>query len=160
NTPWTFFMGGATGLLLGFVVHSYLRPHASMWHDISMAILRCTIWFAAFALLERLPWSDANCLRAAVGGLISALLCWLFAGGVSFPSVAQAFWVMAALALTALPANQHDFKELPLLSRIILIPVGSAATLAFAISVFYPQLASSLLLRSPLQAAREYADKV
>src|SRR5262249_24357413 len=104
------------------------------------------------ALLERVAWRGATRALALAAGVAAMLLNLTVSGGISFPSVPLNLWVMAALALNALPIQ--PVPRTPRLSITSMLPPPLLASRAFV------DLSTVLLPNTEcyadLAAAREY----
>jgi O-antigen ligase len=100
-TRWEFYFAGMAGLILGFVSSTSLQSTDEMIVNGAVAGVRSMIWFAAFALFEIVPWTAPMRCLVLTAGAAALLLNWCVSGGLSFPSVAQPFWIVIALALNA-----------------------------------------------------------
>jgi hypothetical protein len=106
--------------------------------------VRASVWFGAFALYAAVPWSGRSLALALTAGLAALLLNLLISGGISFPSVAQPMWVVAALALAAAADRKPGVEgERAAAGRSALrslgpLPVFLAASIAFFLLAFSP----------------------
>jgi hypothetical protein len=100
---WEFYLGGLAGLTLGFVAQVYDLPAAAGSTPIralgTVATARTLVWFAAFGVLEYRQWGGRSRRAALLTGLAGVLAFSLVSDGLAWPAAAQAFWVLAALAL-------------------------------------------------------------
>src|SRR5260370_36909683 len=99
---WEFYVGGMVGLVLGFVLRALDQSPDEILLEGTFSACRSIIWFAAFALFYSIPWPGASRPLALSAGMVALLLNLLVSGGIAMPSVAQHFWVMAALALNSI----------------------------------------------------------
>ena len=109
-TRWEFYLGGMAGLILGFYLANLGPASAPPSTDELLvagrvAGARSIVWFASFALFETVAWASSMRGLVATAGLAALLLNLAVSGGISFPSVAQPLWVMAALAWNSRPAR-------------------------------------------------------
>jgi tetratricopeptide (TPR) repeat protein len=136
--PWDFYVGGMIGLLLGFVLRAwYLEPDEIVGEALT-AGLRSVVWFAAFALLDRAPWTDRDRVVALTAGVAALLLNLCVSGGISSPSVAGPLWVAVALALNSLSSKPSTWFGSQRWSLNLPLPVMAATALIYLAYVFYP----------------------
>jgi tetratricopeptide (TPR) repeat protein len=156
---WEFYLGGMFGLLLGFVLRVNTATPGSILNETYSAAVRSVTWFATFALLERLLWTNRSRVLALTTGIV-ALLCNLcVSGGIGFPSVAGLLWVAVALAL-----NAAALRPTPWLSRagaalILPLPIFLGLFLGYGVYILYPVLASDGLVREAVQAVAYYQNE-
>jgi hypothetical protein len=112
--------------------------------------LRSVVWFAAFALFERVPWTDRGRAAALTAGVVALLLNLCVSGGIGFPSVTGPLLVCFALALAALrPApvawvgRQRWLLSFP-------VPALAGLTLVYLVFVFFPVTGSTSSARRAL----------
>jgi tetratricopeptide (TPR) repeat protein len=149
---WEFYLGGMFGLLLGFVLRVNTATQSSILAETYSAAVRSVVWFAAFALLERLIWTDRGRALALTTGIAALLLNLCVSGGIGFPSVAGPLWVAVALAL-----NAAALRPVPWLSRagaamILPLPIFIGLFIGYGIYILYPVLSSDELVREAVQA--------
>jgi tetratricopeptide (TPR) repeat protein len=119
---------------------------------------RSVIWFATFALFERVPWSGRVRGLALSAGVAACLANLCVSGGISFPSVAQPLWLVAGLALASrglagLGASRASAMR-P--GMIIPLPLAVGFLLGYWIYVLAPIRASESLAIAAHEAARAY----
>ncbi|OAI51378.1 hypothetical protein AYO44_00790 [Planctomycetaceae bacterium SCGC AG-212-F19] len=100
---WECYVGGVIGLTGGFVLQIGGQSPAELIHLAGISAGRSLLWLGAFALFEAIPWTAGARVTALTSGVTAALLCLLVTGGFFYPSLAQPLWIMAALALNAVP---------------------------------------------------------
>jgi hypothetical protein len=135
---WEFYVGGMVGLTLGFVLRTASLSGREL---IDEAIISCgyaIVWFGAFAALDAVPWTGPSRCFACVAGVLALLLNLCVSGGISFPSVAQPLWVMAALALASLPATEASRASRSAVANVVPLPLLAAAFLTYLISAYIP----------------------
>jgi O-antigen ligase len=148
DPPWDFYLGGMAGLLLGFVLKASAAPspdYIIVWG--AEAAGRSVVWFAAFALFWSTPWSGPSVLVALAAGLLACLLNLGVSGGIMFPSVAQPFWVVAALALALATAAAPGWRLRPGLPLFLPLPALGAAALAYFLLLLLPATGCDYHLR-------------
>jgi hypothetical protein len=146
--PWDFYVGGMAGLLLGFVLRASAAPspdYITVWA--AEAAGRSVVWFAAFALFWSIPWSGPSVLVALAAGLAACLLNLGVSGGIAFPSVAQPFWVVAALALALATAAAPGWRLRPGLPLFLPLPALAAGALTYFLLLFLPATGCDYHLR-------------
>src|SRR5579871_4239082 len=152
DVRWEFYLGGMFGLLLGFVLRVNTATPGNIMAETYSAAVRSVVWFAAFALLERLAWTNRGRLLALTTGIAALLLNLCVSGGIGFPSLAGPFWVAIALAL-----NSAGLRPVPWLSRagaalILPLPIFLGLFLGYGVYILYPVLESDRLMREAVQA--------
>jgi tetratricopeptide (TPR) repeat protein len=153
---WEFYLGGMFGLVLGFVLRVNTATPSTILTETYAAAVRSVVWFAAFALLERVVWTERGCVLALMTGIVALLLNLCVSGGIGFPSVAGLLWVAIALAL-----NAAALRPVPWLSRagaamILPLPIFLGLFLGYGVYILYPVLASDDLVRKAVQAVAYY----
>ncbi len=103
--PWEFYLGGMAGLVMGFLARATGLSPDEMVMEATLAGGRSLLWFLSFAVLNSLSWSGPSRALALAAGIAALLFNSSVSGGISFPSLAQPLWVLAALALNALPGG-------------------------------------------------------
>jgi O-antigen ligase len=145
-TRWEFYLGGMAGLILGFILSSFNQSRDQVLVNGFVAGGRAVVWFIMFALLETVPWNRPARALALTGGVAALLLNLAVSGGISFPSVAQPLWIMAALACNSLPSlspeggrssNRAPFSR-HWLGRVLPLPVAGAVCLLYFVVVVLP----------------------
>jgi O-antigen ligase len=156
---WEFYLGGMAGLTLGFILRVSGFPQDNLSDRILLEGLvsgvGSLLWFAAFALMDNLPWEGTSQVLAMVAGVAAAVLNLCVSGGISFPSVAQPLWTVAALALAARATPwpcRHWFG--------IVFPLPLLAVLGFIYfsAVYYPVATCGSAL-ADARSAEEYWQK-
>jgi hypothetical protein len=147
---WELYAGGMLGLLLGFVLRVQESVPEAIISEAVNAGLRSLVWFAAFALFERVPWTERGRAGALTAGVAALLLNLCVSGGIGFPSVAGPLLVCMALALAIVrpaPAawlsRQRWFVTFPL-------PVLVGVALVYFVFVFFPVTSSASATRRAL----------
>jgi O-antigen ligase len=153
GTPWEFYLGGMGGLLLGFVLRASDLPADAIRHEALAAGGRSILWFAAFALFERLPWTRSSLMVVLAAGIAALWLNLCLSGGVAFPAVAGMLWVVMGLALAGdapaeVPVRRGSVRWAALL-------VVAAVCLFFFLNAFYPVTRSAGFARRALAAAAD-----
>src|SRR5262249_28383877 len=73
TSRWEFYAGGMVGLVLGFMLKAIDQSGDEILVEGAYAACRSLVWFAAFALFDRIPWSGISLPIALTAG-VSALL--------------------------------------------------------------------------------------
>jgi O-antigen ligase len=156
--PWEYYLGGMAGLILGFVYWAWQQtsPDVILLQGLYIAAPRSVLWFPAFALFFHLPWSGPWKTLALTGGVIALLLNLTVSGGISFPSVAQPLWVLAALALNTLPEQPIDVPSWDRIVRLAPIPIAGGLCLAYLLLVQQPVSDAAAALRELQLPRKEY----
>jgi hypothetical protein len=145
---WAFYLGGMAGLLLGFLLRaSDLSGDAILVEGVN-AGGRSLVWFAAFALLDGIPWGGPARVVALLAGLLALLVNLLVSGGISLPSVALPLWVVAALALNGIQTPPVLWEPRHWLTRWAPVPLAAAVALTFVVLVLQPVTGSATLART------------
>lgn len=134
-----FYLGGMFGLLLGFALWAAGQTGGKeLVYGGWVAGVRALIWFLAFAALGRAPWTARGRALALAAGAAALLLNLLVSGGISFPSVAQPIWAVAALAVNAVspPALRRSRPSWPALT--LPVPLLTVVCLSYWLGVFGP----------------------
>jgi O-antigen ligase len=159
DVRWEFYLGGMFGLLLGFVLRVNTATPGNIMAETYSAAVRSVVWFAAFALLERLAWTDRGRVLALTTGIAALLLNLCVSGGIGFPSLAGPLWVALALAL-----NAAVLRPVPWLSRgaalILPLPIFIGLFLGYGVYLLYPVLESDSLMREAVQAVAYFQSEV
>jgi O-antigen ligase len=148
EVPWDFYLGGMVGLVLAFALKGSTASNSDfvvVWG--AEAVGRSVVWFAAFALFWGIPWSGPSVLLALAAGMTACLLNLCVSGGIGFPSVAQPFWVLAALALTLATAELPGWVLRPGLPLFLPLPILAAAALVYVLLLLLPAIGCDYHLR-------------
>ena len=149
---WEFYLGGMVGLVLGFVLRVNTATPSSILTETYAAAVRSVVWFAAFALLERLAWTDRGRVLALTAGIAALLLNLCVSGGIGFPSVAGPLWIAVALALNAAALRPARWLSRAGAAMILPLPIFLGLFLGYGVYILYPVLDSDQLVRDALQA--------
>jgi tetratricopeptide (TPR) repeat protein len=117
-----------------------------------LAGMRSLVWFASFGLFESISWTGSSRARALTIGVIALLATLLVTGGISYPSVAQPLWIVAALAVNSLGPAIPVPRATGWLPIMAPLPVAGAICLGFYVFIYYPVASCS----GPLREARSY----
>jgi O-antigen ligase len=145
---WEFYFGGMAGLILGFMLWATNRPTEEYIVGGVAAAIRALVWFLTFTALKRISWEGPLCRLGATLGITSSLFNMMVSGGVSFPSVAQPFWTMAALSLppseTGLRTRMDETRR-----RLHLLPAAGLSVLfvVYCLWIFLPVTRANTYLK-------------
>jgi len=156
SVRWEFYLGGMFGLVLGFVLRVNTATPNTIVAETYAAAVRSVVWFAAFALLERLVLSDRDRGLALTTGIVALLLNLCVSGGIGFPSVAGLLWVAIALALNAVALRPVPWLSSGGAAMILPLPIFLGLFLGYGVYILYPILASDSLVREAVQAVAYY----
>jgi hypothetical protein len=133
---WTFYLGGAAGLLFALLLRAFGEPGENIIREAVASGVRSVIWFLAFALFDSIPWTGPSRTLALTAGVLALLVNLTVSGGIGFPALATLLWVVAALALNG---NQPDrvWTARGWLGRVLPLPVLTVVLLLY-LSVFLP----------------------
>ena len=155
-TRWEFYLGGMLGLVLGFVLRAMNQLPDEIVLEGAYSFCRSIVWFAAFAIFYSIPWWGPSRTVALLAGIAALLLNLLVSGGIGMPSVAQPFWIMAALSLNSLaPPTRRAERPMSWLPRMLPVPLLSGLALAYFLLIFCPAVGCGDAL---VQARRYYPD--
>ncbi len=99
-----------------------------------------------------MPWGGRQRALALTLGVMALLANLLVSGGISFPSVAQPMWIMAALALNSLGTPSLVPKQSSWLVTIAPLPIAAVVCLGFYVFIYSPVASCT----SPLREARKW----
>jgi hypothetical protein len=153
---WEFYLGGMVGLVLGFVLRVNTATPGAILSETYAAAVRSVVWFAVFALFERLAWTDRDRVLALTTGIVALLVNLCVSGGIGFPSVAGPMWVAVALALNAAALQPDRWLSRAGAAMILPLPIFLGLFLGYGVYILYPVLDSDSLVRSALQAVAYY----
>ncbi len=159
GTRWEFYIGGVTGLTLAFILQIGLQSRAELVQLTGLASLRSLIWFGAFALLSGIPWTPRLRVTGLAAGVTALLLGLLVTGGFFYPSLAQPLWVVAALAINAVPETAGELRY----GRTgLLLPVPGLAVLwwLYLLLAFLPVVGAARSAREARAAYATWREKV
>lgn len=140
---WEFYVGGMAGLVLGFMLWAADKSSDQFLVGGILAAARSLIWFAAFAALRAVRVGGHTRRVAASAGILALLVNLTVSGGITFPSVAQSLWVMAALAVPAAVAVAPAPGQRPMVSAVAV----AAVALVYALWMFVPVTRAGALLK-------------
>jgi hypothetical protein len=151
------------GLLLGFVLRAADRTGEEVLAQSVAAGLRSVVWFAAFALFDRIDWPARARALALAAGVAAVLLKLSVSGGISLPSLAGPVWTSVALGLNALPGRARSGGRAvtrtgfgrPAVPGLVLA-VLVALTGVYLLDVFLPVGGSAARLRQAERAGRYF----
>src|SRR5262249_36966546 len=117
------------------------------------------IWFGAFALFASIPWTAR--LRAAglTAGVTALLLCLLVTGGFFYPSLAQPLWIVAALAINAVPETPGELR-FGRAGLILPVPGLTVVWWLYVLLAFLPVVGAARSAREARAAYHTWREKV
>jgi hypothetical protein len=161
---WEFYYGAIAGSLLGLVLGTGDLAAESNPSDILrlgvLTACRALIWFAAFALLETVPWNTRQLMRCLCAGVVLTAVFGFFSDGLSLIPLNQLFWVTAALALNlrqpvpVFAADLQPKKGLEL--GYAAIPLALGILVLNIVLVGLPGLKTTSAIRLARQTSREF----
>jgi O-antigen ligase len=160
---WEYYVGGVFGLLLGFVLRAGESQTGDVWAEAAAAGVRSVAWFAAFGLLEHIPWTARGRSLALTAGVAALLLNLTVSGGIAFPSVAGLMWVVMAVALAAARTKEaRTAKARPAepATRFVPLPVFAALALSYLVYAFVPVTSGRSLVQKGEEAGRAILDQI
>lgn len=161
---WEFLLGGAAGLVLGFLWAFSQMPAEARAEEVfnlgTAAVFRAAFWFAAFALLESLrPNRTALCHSLFVGaGIVLAYGLVSDAPG-RFTLLVPAF-VMLTLAAnfrSSQVASQGGPWSRPLRGAVVV--VSAMLAVGFLVTAALPAWATASAIRQARMASRHFPDR-
>jgi hypothetical protein len=132
---WEFYLGGMAGLTLGFILQARSMAAEDVLRLGLVSGVSSLLWFPAFALLDNLLWQGPTQVLALVAGVAALLFNLCVSDGLSYPSVAQSLWTVAALALAdraPLRTSRHW------LGLVAPLPIVAVVGLTYFFITFYP----------------------
>jgi hypothetical protein len=151
---WEFYVGGMAGLLLGFLLWTSGRTGDEIILEGVVWVVVAFFWFGSFALFDGIAWTGPARTAALTAGVAALLLNLTVSGGISFPSVAQPLWIMAALVLATLPEPARTWPGEGWLGRVAPVPLCLTLGLVYFSTCLYPVTAGHNLARRGLERSR------
>jgi hypothetical protein len=155
-----FYLAGMLGLLLGLLLRGVepLDPNAPFWERwepvLVPALLRSVVWFAAFAVFERVAWPERWLGLSLAAGVAALLLNLCVSGGIAYPSVAVLLWATVGLALNSPPPPPLRAAGWQRVAAAAPLPVLAALAGFYLVSLFYPVVSASARVKlAPEEAA-------
>jgi hypothetical protein len=147
------YLGGMLGLLLGFV----LRAGVGLGEDEIIAQawpagIRSLVWFAGYALFERVNWTNRERGLALMAGVAALVLTLLVTSGISYPALTASLWAAIALALNTQAPPPESGIRWRLLALWLPATVPLGITALFVVTTFWP-VARATNEANPAQAA-------
>ena len=153
---WEYYLGGVMGLLLGFALRlPPLNDADAVLQEGIAASARSLVWFFAFALFERIQWTDQQRVVALTAGIAALLATLSVSGGIGFPSVAGPLWFAAALLMASLARTPFIFDRARVPSLGLPVPILGSLFLIYVIFCFYPVSSSLSTLRETENVSRK-----
>jgi O-antigen ligase len=153
---WEYYLGGTLGLLLGLVLRVQERGPADILPEGFLAAGRSVLWFGAFALFERAPWTDRGRALALAAGVAGALVVLTFADGIGYPSVAGLLWAAVALGLSSTDPRPVGWLSHNGVALALPLPALAGVALAYFLMVFMPVAASASQVQEGFRASAYY----
>ena len=136
---WPFYSGGAAGLVLAFLLRAgdTSAGGVDIGFELKLFLGVAVVGGVAFWLCQRHAWTGTSRTVALLAGLAALLFNFLVSGGISQPSVAVPFWVVAGLVLGSGDRQpQHVTK--PWLEWFAPLPLMLLLTAAYLFLGFLP----------------------
>jgi hypothetical protein len=161
---WEFHLGGASGLVLGFVWAQgdvpVEAPASEVFKLGAAAVFRAILWFGAFALLESVrPSPRVFSFSVIVGaGIVIALGMFTVAPGR--PTILVPMLVMMTVAANLLrpPAMQPDGPRTGAV-RIVAVLLAAGLAIAYLVTACLPTWATASAVRQARMASRLFAER-
>jgi O-antigen ligase len=157
-THWEFYLGGMAGLVLGFILSTSTFSADELVFGGVLAGGRSLVWFASFALMETIPWTAAMRRLALVAGITILFLNLCVSAGISWPSVAQPLWVMAALSWYTYPQRAATRSRGNWLLLVLPLPILGATCICYLLLWLIPVWRSLDFLSDAQTEAKSYLD--
>ena len=161
---WEFHVGGAAGLVLGFVWAYGDVPAESPPNEVfklgAAAVFRAIVWFVAFAFLESVRPSTRAIVRAIVVGAAVVVLLGPISEASSRPTLLFPAFVLLTMAanLRGSPAEVQDGKW----ARAVRTAVAMAAimlTVAYLVMACLPAWATASAVRKARISSRHFPER-
>jgi O-antigen ligase len=153
---WEYYVGATLGLMLGFVLRVQELGPADILPEGFLAAARSIIWFGAFALFERAPWTDRGRALALATGVAGALVVLAFSDGIGYPSVAGLLWTAVALGVNSLSPRPVGWLSRNRVALALPLPVLAAVALLYFLNVFTPVASSAAHVQEGFKAGAYY----
>jgi hypothetical protein len=179
RTPWEFYLGGMSGLILGFALmfstsDLVFPPNTSASDRIFMflyryhaSLLRSIIWFPAFALFLSVRLTDSIRVKALIAGLAVLCLNLCVSDGISIPAVALPLWICTALVMATCDARTvrshprlEQAGQFGLLLGVLPILISGLFVLIYCLTYWEPTIQGARLVRRAMTAGGEYAQTI
>jgi hypothetical protein len=126
------------GLLLAFMAWTPGKVKDEIIQEGTAAGVMAVVWFASFALFEKISWTGPGRAVTLAAGVLALVLNLSVSGGISFPSVALMLWLMMALALNALPQTPKMWLGRHWLGRVVPVPLLLALCVVYSSKILNP----------------------
>jgi len=147
---WEFMIGGMVGLALAFLLGAGTSRAAILELGL-LSIARSLLWLGAFVVLEAVPWTAGWRVVALAAGILAFLLAMLAGPGFYFPSLAIPLWIMAALALNALPVTAAA-RPRGALGLLAPVPMLLVVWWSYFLALFLPVTSAAQSMREARSA--------
>ncbi len=161
---WEFHLGGAAGLVFGFIWAYSEMPAESRADEVfnlgTAAVFRAAFWFAAFAVLEALRPSRSALVRAMLLGVGFVLAYGLVSDAPGRFTLLVQIFAMLALAGN-LRANESTKPAGPWSRplRGVAVILSAALAIGFLVTAALPAWATASAVRQARMASRHFPDK-
>jgi hypothetical protein len=153
---WEIYLGGMIGLLLGFVLRlGSVLPEEIAGEGIAAGI-RSVAWFAAFALYERIAWTERGQVLALSAGIVAGLLFLMTSNGIGYPAVAGPLLIIVALTLGIVAPSPNAWASRSILVRMVPVPTIAALTLGYLVYFLLPTISASTNANRALTSGQLY----
>jgi hypothetical protein len=161
---WEFHLGGAAGLVLGFV-WSYgdvpaEAPPSEVFKLGTAAVFRAVIWFAAFALLETVRPSTRSLVRAILVGAALVVVMGLISEAPGRPTILVPMFVLLTLAVNLQSAANvtADWKwARP--ARTAMAIAAVILAIGYLVTACLPAWATASAMRQARTASRHFPER-
>lgn len=164
KTRWEFQLGGAAGLVLGFVWAFGELPAEAPASEVftlgAQAVVRAVLWFVAFGLLETVrPQSGAIAKAILIG------VAFVFLFGFASDSPGQPTLLFPMFVLLAIAANiQNPLVEMPdgpwgRPLRFVGVLIAMGLTLMCLVTACLPAWATASAVRQARMASRHFPER-
>lgn len=153
GTRWEFYLGGVAGLILAFVLRAVQLPPSEILGEGLVAGGRSLIWFAVFALMESVDWSDRGRIGALLVGVAVLFFHLLFCAGLFNVGLMQTAAVIMALTVAGPESRPALGPYTHWLVYLLPLPITAAFAAAYWTMVAVPTFSS---VHALAEARRQY----
>jgi hypothetical protein len=161
---WEFHLGGAAGLVLGFIWAQgdvpVEAPPSEIFKLGTVAVFRAILWFAAFALLETVrPSSRALGFSVLTGaGMIFAL--GIFSVAPGRPTILVPLFVLLTVAANLmLPPTMRPDGPRSGAARVVTVLLAAGLAIAYLVTACVPAWATASAVRQARMASRHFPER-
>lgn len=167
---WEFYVAGMLGLFFGFVLRVSAKAPEQILDGLTtfsadavrtQAILACArsmLWFASFALMERVLWQGKGRVAGLALGAGAFLIHLCLSGGITASSLTQPFWVVVGLTLAGLSIPARQPKN-AWASRALPLPLMGGVAMVYLVTFAFSTVESYRLTVRGAQAERSRPEK-